>query len=93
MKINRESLKQTVRDHIEPLCNRYLSQGSKVRGQWVVGNISRDSGQSLKIDLEGEKAGVYHDFATGEGGDFIELVQRITGRPCVEVAHEIGSIG
>jgi hypothetical protein len=50
MKINRESLKQAVRDHIETLCNRYLSQGSKVRGQWVVGNVSGDPGQSLKID-------------------------------------------
>jgi hypothetical protein len=48
MKINRESLKQAVRDHIETLCNRYLSQGSKVRGQWVVGNVSGDPANRLK---------------------------------------------
>lgn len=45
-------------------------QGSK----FVVGNIQGEAGDSLEIVLTGVKAGLWHDHATGEGGDIFDLV-------------------
>ena len=52
----------------------YLFPVGEVRGnQFVIGNIKGDKGDSLSITLTGAKAGLWHDFATGEGGDIFAL--------------------
>ena len=50
-----------------------LPNGKKQGHEYCVGNVYGASGDSLKIHLEGEKAGVWCDFATGEGGDLLDL--------------------
>jgi hypothetical protein len=91
-KIDRETLSAAVRDHAETLCRRYLPDGRRIGNQWVVGNINGEPGQSLRIELEGEKAGLAYDFATGEGCDLLEIIKRNTGLRFIEVAREIGSL-
>lgn len=39
----------------------------------MVGNVQGDKGDSLVVEMNGEKAGLWHDFATGVGGDIIDL--------------------
>lgn len=39
----------------------------------AVGDLSGAKGQSLKVTLVGEKKGMWRDYATGEGGDLVEL--------------------
>ena len=52
----------------------YLFPVGEIRGnQFVIGNIKGDKGDSLSITLTGAKAGLWHDFATGEGGDIFAL--------------------
>jgi len=47
----------------------------KVRGRtFVIGDIDGNPGDSLEIVLTGEKAGLWTDRATGEGGDVFELI-------------------
>ncbi len=41
--------------------------------KFYVGNIQGDKGKSLVVELSGSEAGLWHDFATGEGGDIIDL--------------------
>ena len=40
---------------------------------FFIGDISGAAGQSLNIVLQGERAGLWHDFATGDGGDLFDL--------------------
>ena len=50
------------------------------RGKFFVGDIRGNPGDSLNVEIEGGKAGMWHDFATGEGGDIIGLWAAATGR-------------
>ncbi len=50
------------------------------RGKFFVGDIHGNPGDSLVVETEGRKAGLWHDFATGEGGDIIGLWAAATGR-------------
>jgi hypothetical protein len=49
------------------------------RGEARVGNLQGDPGESLSIGLTGERAGLWFDHATGEGGDIIDLWQQSFG--------------
>ncbi len=40
---------------------------------FFIGDIRGSAGESLNIVLRGERAGLWHDFATGEGGDLFDL--------------------
>lgn len=91
-KIDRDTLKATVRDHAETLGQHYFPEGKRLGKQWVVGNLNGDPGQSLRIELEGEKAGLVYDHATGEGCDLIDAIKHKTGLRFIEVAREISQI-
>ncbi|RZF43824.1 hypothetical protein LSTR_LSTR006365 [Laodelphax striatellus] len=55
-------------------CLLYLLPNGTFRGdKFYVGNIQGDKGKSLVVELSGSEAGLWHDFATGEGGDIIDL--------------------
>lgn len=52
----------------------YLFPQGRTKGDnYEIGNIRGEPEQSLKIGLYGDKAGLWHDFATGEGGDIFDL--------------------
>lgn len=53
-----------------------LPAGKKVSGEWKAGNVQGDAGQSLSVRLTGAKAGVWRDFAAGDGGDLLDLWTR-----------------
>jgi hypothetical protein len=44
-------------------------------GQWRVGSIRGEPGSSLAIELGGDRAGLWFDHATGDGGDALDLVR------------------
>ncbi len=53
---------------------RYLFPQGRVRGRvFEIGNIKGDRGQSMKIELGGERAGLWHDFESDDGGDIFDL--------------------
>lgn len=54
---------------------RYLlgSEGKKSGAELRYGSLSGEAGQSLGIHLTGDKAGVWSDFAGGDGGDLLDL--------------------
>ena len=49
-------------------------------GKFLVGDVHGSKGESLTVELSGDKAGMWHDFATKEGGDIISLWAAATGR-------------
>jgi hypothetical protein len=58
----------------------YLLPAGKIIGnEWRAGDVSGAPGQSLGIHLTGDKAGIWQDFATGEGGDLLDLWCAVRG--------------
>lgn len=59
---------------MERLAPELLPTGRRDGPHWRCGGVDGSPGQSLAIHLRGDKAGVWHDFATGEAGDALDLV-------------------
>ncbi|MBU8546357.1 MULTISPECIES: DUF7146 domain-containing protein [Roseomonadaceae] len=57
-----------------------LPAGHRHGGHWRCGGVDGSPGQSLALHLHGDKAGVWHDFATGETGDALDLVAAVLFR-------------
>lgn len=54
-----------------------LPRGRIEHGNWVLGSVQGDDGKSLHIQIAGNKAGLWLDFASGEKGDLIGLWQAV----------------
>ena len=68
-------------DRIEALCADLLPHGKAVRGEWCVGSVQGEPGQSLRVNL-GRRAGVWCDFSNGEHrGDALDLVRLVNDLP------------
>lgn len=53
---------------------KYLLPNGKQKGhEWCVGSVNGEPGESLKVCLEGNKRGVWCDFAGGLSGDLLNL--------------------
>ncbi len=62
-------------------CLSYLLPRGVFRGdKFYVGDVQGSKGKSLVVELSGSKAGIWHDFATGEGGDIFDLWASVNGK-------------
>ena len=60
-----------------PSVLQHLLPNGRVRNHvFQVGDIDGTKGKSLKIEMQGPKAGMWQDFATNEGGDIFDLWAR-----------------
>jgi hypothetical protein len=89
-RIDRDLLKRAIRENIETLCRHFFPNGKKALDEWQVGNLQGEAGRTLNIHLEGDKAGIFQDFNTGEHGDFVMAIKIARGLGFVEAALEIG---
>lgn len=48
--------------------------GKKRQGKFLIGDVLGSPGDSLEVVLAGDKAGLWTDRATGEGGDIFDLI-------------------
>lgn len=75
-------LSADLADRAESFCRQYFPEGCKQGNYWQVGDTSGAKGRSLAIRLHaqgGRKAGSWQDFATGQYGDLIDLLQERLG--------------
>lgn len=75
-------LSADLADRAESFCRHYFPEGRRQGNYWQVGDTSGAKGQSLAIRLHaqgGRKAGSWTDFATGQYGDLIDLLQERLG--------------
>lgn len=47
--------------------------------KFYIGSVDGEPGESLSVELQGDKTGLWHDFATGEGGDIFDLWKAARG--------------
>ncbi|WP_341816174.1 AAA family ATPase [Wolbachia endosymbiont (group B) of Elophila nymphaeata] len=71
--LEKEQLKDQLLLNIRSCLSYLLPRGTFRGDKFYVGNVQGDKGKSLVVELSGSEAGLWHDFATGEGGDIIDL--------------------
>lgn len=68
---------ERLANEAESVCRYLFANGRVVRGEFCLGSIAGDEGESLKVRLTGAKSGVWRDFADSEkGGDLLDLWMR-----------------
>lgn len=70
---DRDELRKQLLDQLESVLAYLFPHGKRRGSQFVVGNLNGDPGDSLVVELDGPKRGVWIDFATGESGDVFAL--------------------
>lgn len=74
---------------IAPVVAQHLLPNGKRDGkEWRVASVSGEVGNSLGVCISGEKAGVWFDFATGDGGDLLNLWVVISGLSIKDAIQE-----
>lgn len=64
---------QRLAENAAGVAQHLLPKGKKAAGEWKVGGIGGEEGQSLSVRLTGAKRGVWKDFQSGEAGDLLDL--------------------
>lgn len=70
----REALRAALLANLESVLCALFPAGKKRRGNFYIGDILGSPGDSLEVVLSGEKAGLWTDRATGDGGDIFDLL-------------------
>lgn len=71
--ISTEDIKNQLLSRLESVLTFILPAGKFYRNHFVIGDVKGNKGDSLKVELSNDKAGMWHDFATGDGGDIFDL--------------------
>jgi 5S rRNA maturation endonuclease (ribonuclease M5) len=87
--IDCDLLRDLERSSTEQLCRRFFPAGKKLGNEWKLGDVSGAQGNSLGIQLTGSKAGLWQDRATGDGGDFVNLLRKNRDLGFVQAVEEI----
>lgn len=76
---DRDSIRLALLARLESVLSLLLPAGRVRRDLYLVGDVLGSPGDSLQIVLQGEKAGLWTDRATGEGGDIFDLIADTSG--------------
>ena len=78
--LSTQEIKSLLIGRLREVLHYLLPAGVIRNGKFVVGDIHGNKGDSLVVELNGSKAGQWHDFATNEGGDIISLWASVHGK-------------
>jgi hypothetical protein len=80
---DKEQVKELLLLQIENVCRHLLPNGKIIGNDWVSGSVDGENGKSLRVQIRGDKLGLWIDFATDEKGDIFELWSRTQKVPFV----------
>jgi putative DNA primase/helicase len=72
--VTRESIRRDLVARLESVLATLFPTGKKRKGKFLIGDVLGSPGDSLEVVLDGEKAGLWTDRATGDGGDIFDLI-------------------
>ena len=72
--MNAHEISQRLADNAAAVAQHLFPKGKRVGGEWKVGSVSGEEGQSLSVRITGAKKGVWKDFGPGggDGGDLLD---------------------
>jgi twinkle protein len=83
-------LKSYLSSRAEWFAEYLFPQGKQDGSEWIVGSLGGEAGQSCKIKVTGDKAGIWKDFSSGEGGDnLLELYIQKNNVSFIEAFNEV----
>lgn len=86
---DKDELRARLLEQLESVLFYLFPQGKRQGHCFLIGNLRGDAGDSLVIELEGKKRGVWIDFATGESGDVLALWAAVRG---FALPHDFGDL-
>ena len=86
---HKSEIRRRLLDNLRPLLFWVFPNGTCQGRKFFIGNLQGDSGESMEIELEGDKAGVGYDHATGETGDVFDF---IAGREGLDTRHDFRQV-
>lgn len=75
----RDAVRADLIARIEPVLSALFPAGKKRKGLFLIGDVLGSPGDSLEVVLAGDKAGLWTDRATGDGGDLFDLIAAARG--------------
>ena len=75
----KEEIKRRLLDNLESHLYSLFPAGRVEKGTFLIGDIHGTPGQSLKVELKGQKKGIWKDHATDDGGDIFGLFAAVHG--------------
>ena len=76
---DRDELRVELLERLESVLTTMFPAGKKRKGKFLIGDVLGSPGDSLEVVLDGEKAGLWTDRATGDGGDIFALIAACIG--------------
>lgn len=70
----RDEIRAELIARLEAVLITLFPAGKKRRGKFLIGDVLGSPGDSLEVVLAGDKAGLWTDRATGDGGDIFDLI-------------------
>lgn len=86
--MNAGELKLRMASQAQQIAEHLLPQGKRKGPEWKAGSTTGEPGESLSVRVTGDRAGVWKDFASGEGGDLLDLWMACNGTSLVEAMKE-----
>lgn len=82
---------QRLAAQAEDVCRHLLAGGKRKGRRWICGGVEGGPGQSMNVELEGEKAGLFNDAASVESGTLLNLWMLNRGLKFPEAVAEAAS--
>ena len=70
----RDEIRAELIARLESVLATMFPAGKKRQGKFLIGDVLGSPGDSLEVVLTGDKAGLWTDRATGDGGDIFDLI-------------------
>jgi len=73
--ITASEIASRLADRAESVCRWLLPNGKLRSGEWCVGSVGGEAGDSCKVRVTGDRAGIWADFAGDARGDLLDLIR------------------
>lgn len=72
-RVTAKEISDRLASQIDTVVRHLLPNGKKVGHEWCVGSAAGEAGHSCKIQIDGDRAGLWADFAGNDSGDALDL--------------------
>lgn len=76
---SRDKVKAAMLSRLPEVLRHLFPNGRQLKREFQIGSLQGEKGQSLKISMSGDKAGLWQDFESNAGGDIFDLWAAVHG--------------
>ncbi len=76
---SRDEIKAAMLARLPEVLRHLFPNGRLLKREFQIGSLQGEKGQSLRISMQGDKAGLWQDFESGHGGDIFDLWAAVHG--------------